>query len=56
MVIFKYKKSNLIKLYQLLSNLKTDKSLNIKFAYAIQRNLSKIQPEIDALIEVEKHW
>ena len=48
------KKLSLIKFYQLLSNLKTDKTLNIKFAYAIQRNLSKIQLEIDALIEVKK--
>jgi len=48
------KKSNLVKFHNFLSNLKTNKSLNIKFAYAIQRNLSKIQPEIDALIEVEK--
>jgi len=48
------KKSNLIKFYNLLSNLKTNKTLNIKFVYAIQRNLSKIQSEIDALIEIEK--
>jgi len=48
------KKSDLIKFYKLLLELKSNKTFNIKFVYAIQRNLLAIQPEINLLIEIEK--